>query len=183
MGGRKRGQQRLVPQRVDTNAVATGRRRSPHHHRGRQLVAGDLPQQFRSHVLLEPDLELRMLALYFLHDPRRLQPRERGVADPEKTALGLRRATRVLDCSIDLGKRPPRPLEQRRASRCQLHPARCPHEEHQPQVPLELANRTRERRLRHVQMLRRASEMQLLRDGDEIAQLSQLERNIHRRGY
>jgi hypothetical protein len=163
--------------------VALRRRRSLHHHRGRQLVASDLPQQLSSHILLEPKLQLRMLLLHLLGDPRCLQPRERGVTDPEKTAFGLRRSTRVLDRSIDLGKRPPRPLEQRRASRCQLDAARSPYEQHQPQLPLELANRTRERRLRHVQTLRCPPEMQLLRNGDEIAQLSQLERSIHRRGY
>ena len=60
---RERGQQRLVPQRVDANAVAPRRRRRLHHRRGRQLMACDLPQQLRRHVLLEPKLELGMLPL------------------------------------------------------------------------------------------------------------------------
>jgi hypothetical protein len=45
-------------------------------------------------------------------------------------------------------------------------------------LTLQVTNRTRERRLRHMETLCRPPEMQLLRYGDEIAELPQLHRNI-----
>src|SRR5207248_1821943 len=74
---------------------------------------------------------------------------------------------------------PPRTLEQSRPGRRQLDPARRPDKQHQPKLTLQLTDRPRERRLRHVQTLRRPPEMQLLRNGDEITQLPQLNRNVH----
>jgi hypothetical protein len=41
----------------------------------------------------------------------------------------------------------------------------------------------KQRRLRHLQPLGGAPEVQLLADRDEVAQLSQLDRKIHSRGY
>jgi hypothetical protein len=45
---------------------------------------------------------------------------------------------------------------------------------------LELADRGAERRLRHVQVLRRAGEVALLRDGDEVPDESQLRLHVRR---
>ena len=94
-------------------------------------------------------------------------------------ASRLRRTTRIVDRGVDLRKRPPRTLEQSRPGRCQLDAARRPHEQDQPELALQLADRARQRRLRHVQTLRRAAEVQLLRHGDEVPQLPQLNRDVH----
>ena len=91
-----------------------------------------------------------------------------------------RRTTRVVNRSIDLRESMPRTLEQGGAGRCQLDTPRRPDEQHQPKLTLQLADRTRERRLRHVQTLRCAPEVQLLRYSDEVTQLTQLNRKVHR---
>ena len=48
---------------------------------------------------------------------------------------------------------------------------------------LEVPDRPRQRRLRHVQTLGGPPEMQLLGNRYEIPQLAQLNRKIHCRGY
>ena len=146
-------------------------------------MASDLPQQLRRHVLLESKLELGTLSLQLLGDPRCLQAGERRVADAEDASLRLCRATRLVDRGIDLGKRRPGPLEQSGAGGRQLHAPRRSHEQHQPELTLQVADRARQRRLRHVQTLGRAPKMQLLSYGDEVAQLPQLDRKVHRGGY
>ena len=150
---------------------------------GRQRVACDQPQQVRGDVLLEPKVSLGTLPLQLLSNARRLRTSERRVTDTEKTSTRLRRMTCVVERSVDLGKRPLSALEQRGAGRGQLDSARRANEQHEAELSLQLPNRTRKRRLRHVQTLRRSPDMKLLRHGDEVAQLPQLDRNIHCSGY
>jgi hypothetical protein len=60
---------------------------------------------------------------------------------------------------------------------------RRPNEERDPELTLEVTDSARQRRLRHVQTLCSAAEVQFLRDGDEVPQLTQFNRYIHRCGY
>ncbi len=117
---RERGQERLVPQRVDANAVSTRGRRRLHHSRRHKLTGRDPPQQLGRHVLVEPNLYLRTLRRHFLGDPRHQRAVERPVADSQNAAIRLRRVTRVVDGSVDLSERPPRMLEESRSRRRQL---------------------------------------------------------------
>ena len=86
------------------------------------------------------------------------------------------RPPHVGDRPIDVSQRPPRALQQDRACRRQLNAPRRPHEQHDAELTLELTNRARQRRLRHVQPIRRPPKVQLLRDRNEITQLPQLDR-------
>jgi hypothetical protein len=86
---------------------------------------------------------------------------------------------RVGDRTIDLSQRTTRTLEQQRSRRGQLDTTRRTHEQHEPQLTLELTNRPRQRRLRHMQARRRTPEMQLLRHRDEIPKLPQLDQRLH----
>ena len=57
----------------------------------------------------------------------------------------------------------------------ELHLAGRAGEELDPQITLELSNRRAERGLRHVHPFRGAAEIQLLRHGDEVPQVAQLD--------
>src|ERR671935_2583789 len=62
---------------------------------------------------------------------------------------------------------PPCAVEQNRPSRCQLDVPRRPNKQDHAKLALHVADRTQQRRLRHVQTVRGASEVQVLRNGDE----------------
>lgn len=55
------------------------------------------------------------------------------------------------------------------------HGATCPVQELDSELLLELADRLRERRLRHVQPGRRPAEMELLDHCEEVAKVSELD--------
>jgi hypothetical protein len=141
--------------------MPTRRRRRLHHNRRSQLTRGHPPQRVRGHLLIQPNPEVPTARLHLLGDPHRRRPAERAIADTQHTLIQARRPTRIRNRAIDLGQRLPRTLEQHRTRRSQLHPPRRPHEQHQPELTLELTNRPRERRLRHMQALRRPPEVQL----------------------
>ena len=170
---RDRGEQRLVAQGDHADAGRPcGGRRLEHDRRG-QLVRGDPAQQLRGQVLGEPHLA----AAERLRQPPGRRPAQRAVTDREP---GLRAgAARLGDGEVDLGDRAAGAREQRRARGRQLHPPRRAHEQHGAEIALELADRARERRLRHVQPRGGAAEVQLLGDRHEVAQLAELDRGVH----
>ena len=81
-----------------------------------------------------------------------------------------RLARRVLDGVEDLA----RAHEERRPGRGQLDLALVAQQQRRADLLLELADLLAQRRLGHVQALRRAAEVQLLGDGDEVAQVAEL---------
>ena len=85
-----------------------------------------------------------------------------------------RLARRVLDGVEDLA----RAHEERRPGRGQLDLALVAQQQLRADLLLELADLLAQRRLGHVQALRRAAEVQLLGDGDEVAQVSELHGSV-----
>jgi hypothetical protein len=80
---------------------------------------------------------------------------------------------------LDVHEDPSRPFQHRLARRRKLHRPGVALEEFQPQPRLELADLAAERRLRDVQALGRAPEVELLGDRHEVAHLPQVEPGIH----
>jgi hypothetical protein len=183
MGRGQGGEARLIPERVHTNAVATRGRRGLHHHRRGKLASTDPPERVRSHLLLDPHAQLGTRDPQGLHNAHNHVRHERATAQLQNGLIRLSRPLHLSDCSVDLGQRPTGPLEQQRPSRSQLHPTGRAHEQHHPEIALELTNRTRQRRLRHLQTPRRPGEVQLLRHRDEIPELPKLNRSVDRSGY
>jgi hypothetical protein len=54
----------------------------------------------------------------------------------------------------------------------QLDPPLVAHKQHHPQIVLQLTDLTAQGRLRNVQLLRRSPEVQVLRDGDKVSNVS-----------
>ena len=171
--GRDRGEQRLVSHgdRADTGRPWSGGRLE--HDRGGELPRGDPAQQLGGHVLDEQHVR----AGERLRQPAGGRPAERAMADGERGRRA--RAARLRDGEVELGDRAPGASEQRGSRGGQLHPPRRAYEQDDSEIALELADRARERRLRHVQPLGGAAEVQLLGHRDEVAQLAQLDRGVH----
>ena len=89
--------------------------------------------------------------------------------------LAGRRALGVLGRPFGIRQRPARSGEERAPGVGELHLAGRADEEIDPEVAFELSDRGAERRLGHVHPLRGAAEVQLLRHGDEVAQVAQLD--------
>jgi hypothetical protein len=82
----------------------------------------------------------------------------------------------VVRGAVQVGEDRPRVAQERRAGRCRLHaPARA-REELGPELVLQQPDLVAQRGLRHVQPLGRPAEVQLLGDGDEVAQVAELHR-------
>lgn len=75
---------------------------------------------------------------------------------------------------VDLVEDLSRPLLQVPTCRCELDPTGAAVEQRHADLLLEASDLHAERRLRHVQPLRGATEMKLLGDGHEITQLTKL---------
>ena len=131
-------------------------------------------------LLLQAQGEPGTAGRRLLRDPGHNRSAERAVADREHSRIRPHGATRVGDRPIDLDQSPPRALEQHGARRRQLHPPRRTHEQHEAKLALQITNRPRERRLRHMQPLRSPPKMQCLSDSHEIAQLPKLNRCLHK---
>src|SRR3954454_20389509 len=112
-------------------------------------------------------------------EPRRDATTQGSVADPDRVIRGLGGPPRPIQGELDLGERPAPPLKQRGTGGGELDASRRPDEQHDPELALQLSDRSRERRLRHVQAVSRPPEVQLFGNRYEIAQLAQLDRNIH----
>ncbi|MNT71466.1 hypothetical protein D3C72_2099530 [compost metagenome] len=74
-------------------------------------------------------------------------------------------------------------MQCRFARLCQPHPARGALEQRRAELLLELADRNRQRRLRHVQALRGAMEIARLGQGHELLQLAEVHGGLISRGY
>ena len=106
---------------------------------------------------------------------QRLEAGAPRVGDPQPPERAGRRALGVLGRPVGVRQRPPRSREERATGVGEPHLAGRAVEELDAEVALELADRSAERRLGHVQALRGAAEVQLLRHGDEVAQMAQLD--------
>ena len=110
----------------------------------------------------------------------RLMPREQlvrrgpGEADRDPSHPSVADQLCLVASSVDVRKDRPSPLEVLLASGRQVDPASRTSQQLNPELGLELLDLLRQRRLRDVQALRRATEMALLGDCDEVAQVSQL---------
>ncbi len=100
-------------------------------------------------------------------------------ADVETPLLAAPDPRCLLDVRTDLAQEVPAPLEERLARGRQRDAARRADEERASDQLLELADLLGERRLGHVQAAGRAAEVELLRDGDEVAQVPELELRVH----
>jgi hypothetical protein len=94
------------------------------------------------------------------------------IGDPQVTELAGRRAFCVLARPFGVRERPPRALQERASGVGQLHLPGGADEEVDPEVAFELSDRRAKRWLGHVQPLRGAAEVQLLRHGDEVPQVA-----------
>ena len=102
----------------------------------------------------------------------RLEAGAPRIGDPQVTELA---AAARLASSVARSASAVRRAPQERVSGVgELHLAGGADEEIDPEVALELSDRGAERRLGHVQ-LRGAAEVQLLRHGDEVPQVAQLD--------
>jgi hypothetical protein len=104
-------------------------------------------------------------------------PRPGRQPDRHVSGFAARRRLRGRDRRVGGHERRARRLQQRHAGLRQRDaPGRAIEQPH-AELPLEPGDRRAERLLRDVQSLRRAREVQLLGDGDEVPQLAQL--HIH----
>ena len=104
----------------------------------------------------------------------RARQRRRRVADPQPHRRPCRGRARGATGHLGLLEDPPRLLEHRGAGLRQLDAAVGPLQEPDPELGLELADLLAHRGLRDVQALGRAAEVQLLGDGDEVAEVPEL---------
>jgi hypothetical protein len=128
----------------------------------------------RAH-LLGQQLEVGMAALERLaHRRQGLEARAPVVGDADAAELAGGCATSRRQGSIGLRDHAPRAIEQRHARLGEPDLATATDEQARTDLLLELADRHAERRLRHVQPLGRAAEIQFLGDGDEVAEVPKL---------
>jgi hypothetical protein len=110
----------------------------------------------------------------------RQQPREDvelgggHVADDQFPSLATRCLARDVRRALRLGESQPRFNQEGSACVCQLNSAICPIEEAHAEFLLEATNLLTQWRLRDVQALRGSTEVQLVRDSDEIAEMTKL---------
>ena len=103
-----------------------------------------------------------------------LEARAPAVADVQRALLACGRAPSGDDRRVCLRQRPPCSREKGGARLRQPHLAARAHEQARADLLFELTDRDTERRLGHVEPSRGATEVELLRDGDEVAKLAQL---------
>ncbi len=102
------------------------------------------------------------------------QRQRRRETDAQQADLAARHALQFLRQRLRRGEHRPRALEQGVASIGQRHRAARAREQLHAQLLFQRADLLAERWLRHVQAQRGPREVQLFRDGDEIAQVAQL---------
>jgi hypothetical protein len=100
-----------------------------------------------------------------------------GEADREATDLAAAGALRDTLRSLGLRENLAGVLEKRAACGCELDAALRPVEEGDPELLLELANLLAEWGLRDLDPRGGATEVQFLRDGEEVAEVPELHRN------
>ena len=126
-------------------------------------------------IQLDVGIALAVLVDDRAGDPAGQRPRQRQPQRPALPAPG-----RAHDRRRVIGRREhaARLAEQRRARRRQRRPAAVAVEQRHAELGLERPHLLRHARLRHVQPLGRAPEVQLLRHRDERAQLAELHRRM-----
>jgi len=103
----------------------------------------------------------------------------RHVPDDQLPDLPSRRSARDLCCVFRLGQGQLRFDQEGATGVCQLDSAVRPMEEADAEVLLETTDLLTQRRLRDVKALRGSTEVQLFRDGNEVAEMAKLhERTI-----
>ena len=189
---------RSVARRCDSGSAASSgsslrasmrtpwRRRSGrrlHHDRRGELVRSNPPQRLGSHLLFPPHLDLGQLAPSAGEASGR-HPAERPVAEREHLAVVWRadRRASAIAPSISASARRDRssnsdPAGVSSTRRVVRTNSTTPRSRSSSRIARD------KRRLRHMQTLRGATEMQLLRYCDEVAQLPQLDRSVHEAGY
>ena len=150
-----------------------------HHHGRREVMPRDPLEQVRRHALVETDGTTAVRPHQLVRDRHRHRPAEWAIPQSKRRRFRPHRTTHVHDGAVELRQRSPRALEQHRPCRGELHAPRRAHEQHDAQVTLELPNRPRQGRLRHVQPRRSPPEMELLRHRDEVPQLPELDGTVH----
>ena len=105
--------------------------------------------------------------------------RRRHEPHVQRARLAAPDPRRLVDALLRRGQQPPRPLQERRARRRQRDRPRRARQQRRADDRLQPPDLLRERRLGHVQPPRRAAEVQLLGDRDEVAQVAQLQSGIH----
>jgi putative acetyltransferase len=85
-----------------------------------------------------------------------------------------------MDVLLDAAQRPASPLEKRGPGRGEPNRTRRPRQQRAADGLLEPADRLGQWRLGHVQPRSRVTKVQLLGDGDEVAQVAKLDIHIHR---
>jgi hypothetical protein len=96
------------------------------------------------------------------------------MADDQLPRLATGGLARDVRRPLRLGERQPRFDQEGSADICQLNSAVGPIEETHAEFPLEATNLLTQWRLRDVQALRGSTEVQLVRDRDEIAEMTKL---------
>jgi hypothetical protein len=96
------------------------------------------------------------------------------MADDQLPSLATGCLARDVRRPLRLGESQPRFDQEGSAGICQLNSAVCPIEEANAEFPLEATNLLTQWRLRDVQALRGATEVQLFRDSEEIAEMTKL---------
>jgi aryl-alcohol dehydrogenase-like predicted oxidoreductase len=126
--------------------------------------------------LLEPEHDRREGLLEGAHDLRQQRVRRRGKERNCHLAfLAATDALRVAQHALVLAEQSRETVAERRTGRCEPHLSTGSGEELDAERPLEIANRPRQRRLRHVEPLRRTAEVQLRCDRLEGAEQPQLD--------
>ena len=105
------------------------------------------------------------------HDREQRRPDE---ADSQPPGLAGIDPTGGGDRALELGQNRPRVSQERGAGRRELDPPARPDEQRKPELFLECPDLLAQRGLRDVQAFGSAAEVQLLRDGDEVTQLTKL---------
>ena len=118
-------------------------------------------------------LELHVKVRVRAREPAQRAGHRRGqrvaqIADAQPGGRSLARSARDACRDIGLSEDRASLVEHRCAGRSQRHGARRSIEQTHPELILELADLLTDRRLRHMHALGRVTEVQLLRDGDEI---------------
>jgi hypothetical protein len=126
--------------------------------------------------LLGQELDVRVTATERPAERRqRLEAGAPRVGDAQPPQRAGRRALGVLGRPVGVRDRPSRAREERASGVGEADLPGRALEELDAEVAFELPDRGAEGRLGHVQALRGAAEVQLLRYGDEVAQMAQLD--------
>ena len=167
-----RGHRPLAHEHLDVDVRVADRQRREAQIGG---TGGERADLITRRALVQLDVDRRVRRAEPLHHARHeRQQRRAGEAHPQRPRLALVDALGVVGGPIEVGEDRPRVAQERVAGRSRLHaPARAREELH-PELVLQQPDLVAQRRLRHVQPLRGPAEVQLLGDGDEVAELAEL---------